>query len=161
MGLGIGSEALCGETEALPIVWAACSRPGNDPLKRQKENQDTYCVHDKFAGRASSLCVCVYDGHGPNGALASGYMRNNLYKSWATKGISEAKDDAAVHRILHEGCVEINAELAMSDIDVYVSGSTGILGVFREDRLFVANVGDSRAVLGRMVGGKPALTVIR
>ena len=85
-GLGSGSEALCGAAEALPVVWAACSRPGNDPLKRQKENQDAYCVHDKFAGQDQSLCVCVYDGHGPNGALASGHVTscalssNQLYE---------------------------------------------------------------------------------
>ena len=37
----------------------------------------------------------------------------------------------------------------MSPIDVYVSGSTGVTSLLRGSTLYVANVGDSRAVLAR------------
>ena len=42
------------------------------------------------------------------------------------------------------------AQLCESIIDVEVSGSTGIISFLRGNKLFVANVGDSRAVLGRV-----------
>ena len=43
-------------------------------------------------------------------------------------------------------------QLSASEYDVHVSGSTGIISVLQGNKLFVANVGDSRAVLGRVNG---------
>ena len=47
-----------------------------------------------------------------------------------------------------EGCCGFTARRVFI-AQVYVSGSTGISAFLRENHLFVANVGDSRAVLGR------------
>ena len=41
----------------LPILWAEYSRPGNDPLKRVKENQDACVVIDSFAGDENSMFI--------------------------------------------------------------------------------------------------------
>ena len=88
----------------------------------------------------------VFDGHGPNGHHASNYVKEKLPKAWA-----ESVGDLSVDPLLamSRGCLSTNEQLSVSHIDVYVSGSTGISSLLRGNRLFVANVGDSRAVLGR------------
>lgn len=134
-----GEEAL-----ELPIRWGVLSRPGNDPMKRVKENQDTFVVLDHFAGSGEQMFVGVFDGHGPNGARASRFVRDNLPSSLSIDQL--AKEPFTV---LNRGCLSTNQKLSVSDIDVYVSGSTGIMTLIRGPRLYVANVGDSRAVLGR------------
>lgn len=61
-------------------------------------------------------------------------------KEWANRWSSHSPCCCAV-------CVP---QLCRSAIDVEVSGSTGIISFLRGNKLFVANVGDSRAVLGRV-----------
>jgi serine/threonine protein phosphatase PrpC len=128
----------------LPIRWGHMSRPGNDPMKRVKECQDTFIVLDAFGGRRDQLFVGVFDGHGPNGAHASRFVRDMLPAAWCTDDL-EKRPFLAINR----GCLGTNQRLSVSDIDVYVSGTTGITTLVRGPKLYVANVGDSRAVLGR------------
>lgn len=150
--IGNGAFGENGDHPSLPLLYSCVTRPGNDPAKRQKENQDTYVVHNGLGSDADSFAVCVFDGHGPNGALASHYMRDRLAAKWTEMGVGRksCQEEGEIRRILHNGCVEVNHKLATSNIDVYVSGSTGIMGVVKKDVLYVANVGDSRAVLGRI-----------
>jgi len=155
--IGNGAFGENGECTALKLTYSCVTRPGNDPVKRQKENQDTYCVQSGVGKDSESFVVCVYDGHGPNGALASNFVRERMIKAWTEMGLGQpsCQNEEEIRRIVHNGCVEVNHRLATSNIDVYVSGSTGIMGVVKKNNLFVANVGDSRAVLGRVsVNGK-------
>jgi len=149
--IGNGAYGENSRHEMLPLIYSCVTRPGNDPAKRQKENQDTYCVHNELGTDARSFTVCVFDGHGPNGHLASSYVREKLPKAWIDMGLGRpsCQSEEEIKRIMHNGCVEINHSLSSSRINVYVSGSTGILGVFKENILYCANVGDSRAVIGR------------
>ena len=103
---------------------------------------------DGFAGDERAMFMGVFDGHGPNGHHASNFVKERLPVVWAGAGKVLAVDPFAAMR---RGCVVTNAELSASDIDVYVSGSTGISSFLRGNRLYVANVGDSRAVLGRAI----------
>lgn len=130
---------------SLPVLWGSLSQPGNDPMKRVKENQDMFIVLDNFAGRPDQIFFGVFDGHGPNGAFASRFVAADLPVALCTDDL-EDKPFLAIHR----ACVGANQRLSVSDIDVYVSGSTGITTLMRGPKLFVGNVGDSRAVLGRM-----------
>eukprot|EP00516_Mucochytrium_quahogii_P003510 CAMPEP_0203760766 /NCGR_PEP_ID=MMETSP0098-20131031/13992_1 /ASSEMBLY_ACC=CAM_ASM_000208 /TAXON_ID=96639 /ORGANISM=" , Strain NY0313808BC1" /LENGTH=420 /DNA_ID=CAMNT_0050654469 /DNA_START=314 /DNA_END=1573 /DNA_ORIENTATION=- len=148
--IGNGAYGENGEYSALSINYSCVTRPGNDPAKRQKENQDTYCVHNGLGDDEECFVVCVFDGHGPNGGRASHYVRDSLVETWRDLGLGKKTcSEEEIKTILHNGCVGINERLATSSIDVYVSGSTGILGVIKHGHLYVANVGDSRAVLGR------------
>lgn len=129
---------------ALPLKWGEYSRPGNDPMKRVKENQDSAIVLDNFGGKSNQIFFGVFDGHGPNGGLASQFCRDKLPTTWLA-GDLDPDPFVAINR----GCISTNQELHMSSIDVYVSGTTAITSLLRDNHLYVANVGDSRAVLGR------------
>jgi len=128
----------------LPLRYGAYSRPGNDPMKNAKENQDAMVVVESFGGAADQLLVAVMDGHGPAGARASAFVREVLPAAvdWVA-----LRDDPFV--ALNAACVATNQRLSTSDVDVYVSGSTGIFAYIKGNRVYVANVGDSRAVLAR------------
>lgn len=135
-----GGKRLAG----LPILYGAYSRPGNDPMKNAKENQDAMLVVEQFGGREEQLLVAVMDGHGPSGAGASTFVREVLPSAVDWKALA---DDPFV--ALNAACVSTNQRLSTSAVDVYVSGSTAIIAFLRGPRVYVANVGDSRAVLAR------------
>jgi serine/threonine protein phosphatase PrpC len=154
-GIGNGAHGIASEARSLPVVFSAVSRPGNDPQKRRKENQDTYCLIDQYGQNEDAICACVFDGHGPNGALASAFVKSQLPKVWLDKGIIEATQVDEIKQVLFDGCVEVNKALADNKgVDAYVSGTTGILSYLRGNKFYVANVGDSRAVLARRVNGR-------
>lgn len=150
--IGNGAFGENGASEELGLSFSCVTRPGNDPAKGQKENQDTYCVMNGLASDSAAFSVMVFDGHGPFGALASKFVRERLPKALLDLGIGRTTchHEEDIRRILHNGCVEVNHRLATSHIDVYVSGTTGVMGVIKKNKLYVANVGDSRAVLGRI-----------
>jgi hypothetical protein len=60
----------------LPYSFGTYSRPGNDPMKNRKENQDCFIVEDRWGGHKSQYLACVFDGHGPNGHLVSNFCRD-------------------------------------------------------------------------------------
>jgi serine/threonine protein phosphatase PrpC len=99
---------------ALPLRWVSYSRPGNDPTKRVKENQDAAIVHPAFGGREDTMFIGVFDGHGPHGAAASGFIRERLPAIASQPKSSLGEDPFAA---LHDACINSNAELHNSNID--------------------------------------------
>ena len=96
---------------------------------------------------ASDAIIGVYDGHGKHGHLVSNW-RQRLAEELRT--IPSLDDLAAAERALSEAHRKTNDALKASGIDVTVSGSTACTALKRGRHLHVANVGDSRAVLGRV-----------
>jgi len=97
---------------------------------------------------ASDAIIGVYDGHGKHGHLVSNFVRQRLAEELRT--IPSLDDPAAAERALSEAHRKTNDALKASGIDVTVSGSTACTALKRGRHLHVANVGDSRAVLGRV-----------
>ncbi len=131
---------------ALPLHWGEYSRPGNDPMKAVKENQDSLVVLDGYGGRSDQMFFGVFDGHGPAGALASAFCKKRVPEAWLEGGDLVSDTFQAINR----GCISVNQELHISAVDVYMSGTTAIMSLLRGSKLYIANVGDSRAVLGRL-----------
>lgn len=77
------------QAKHLPIVYGMYSRPGNDPMKDMKENQDSMVVHDEFGAKPDHMFMAVFDGHGPNGGFASQYVRDHLPQNLLSHKVAE------------------------------------------------------------------------
>jgi hypothetical protein len=140
--------------EKCGVWWGSTSRAGNDPLKKRKENQDCFIVEDCFAEDEDAMVFGVFDGHGPNGASSSLFVRDKLLEEYiARKTQLLSSDDAAVKQALVESAVACDVLLNASPFDTYVSGSSACMCLLHGTRLTIANTGDSRAVMGIRVNG--------
>lgn len=140
------------------LRWGTRTRAGNDPLRRRKENQDSFCVCDVLADEKQLTFFSVFDGHGPEGAFVSHYVRElyheSLAESYATTmcRMSASSRKASVScdvisEMFKQAARAVTEKLTDSTIDISVSGTTAV-GLLVSDRdLFIANVGDSRAIV--------------
>lgn len=133
------------------------SRPGfnpRDPLTTYKHNQDYVLVKDKLDGMQGQMLMLVLDGHGAVGdkvsEKASKMIRDNLVKLGKESENQLLYND--VPMAFSEAFARTDAELA-KDIDCRHSGSTCVAMLIRGSDIWVANLGDSRAVMGRRVDG--------
>ncbi|KAK9827981.1 hypothetical protein WJX81_004640 [Elliptochloris bilobata] len=112
----------------LSIRYAVWTRPGMDPGGFEKDNQDSWLA-DEFLGGSATALFGVFDGHGLDGRKAQRYREAVLAQF--------AECNRAILR-----SVAINCSL---------SGSTVVTALVQAGgRLLAANVGDSRAFLGRV-----------
>lgn len=142
------------------LRWGTRTRAGHDPLGRRKENQDSFCVCDGLADDKNVTFFCVFDGHGPEGAHVSHYVRdeyfqcvaeayadhiNRLSSSSASRKASVSMD--IMSETFHRAAQIMADKVRVAGIDVSVSGTTAVGMLVCDRDVFVANIGDSRAVL--------------
>ncbi|XP_010526975.1 PREDICTED: probable protein phosphatase 2C 63 [Tarenaya hassleriana] len=111
---------------------------------------------------ASATYVGVYDGHG--GPEASRFVNSHLFPfmhKFAREqgGLSEDVIKKAFKETEEEFCHMVKRTLPMKPKMATV-GSCCLVGAISDDTLYVANLGDSRAVLGRKVSGNKAKGVV-
>jgi len=107
------------------------------------ENQDSYIASANPAGTKS--LVAVLDGHGEQGKRVSEYATRTLAKSLFASKDLYTNPGAALEAAYAETQRSIERT---QQFDALHSGSTAVAAYRYRDRLFIANVGDSRAVLG-------------
>lgn len=144
------------------LRWGTRSRAGNDPLRRRKENQDCLCVVDGLTGDDGATLFSVFDGHGPQGAFVSHFVREQYHMALAqayadlaqrrpaaavTKRASVSFDTAA--EMFKRVASAVSDRLAASNIDTSVSGTTAVGMLVRDGDVVIANIGDSRAIVAR------------
>jgi len=128
-------------------------------ISKQKINQDRghICIYSS-EDSDPSLLFGTYDGHGEKGELLAEFTMNALYDKLhqhpSYHGLDEEKD---IGRAFHEVFSEIDDEIRNhSHLSPLNSGSTACVALLQGRKLWVANVGDSRAVLGRRrMSGSP------
>lgn len=128
-------------------------RTGWEPLAGlDKTNQDAVVMLLPFGTDDRSSLFGVLDGHGRHGHHVSFYIARQLEMRIAA-GLSAGLPIDAVFR---SACAGADARLmATAPFDTDMSGSTAVFALVRDDDLYVGNVGDSRAVLGRVVPPRP------
>lgn len=108
--------------------------------------------------------VGVYDGHG--GPDAARYVCDNLFRHFQALS---AEDNGIVttetiRRAFHEteeGFTALVSALWSTRPNVATTGSCCLVGVICQRTLFVANLGDSRVVLGKKVGNTGGIAAIQ
>ena len=99
------------------------------------------------------------------GHEVSGYLRENLPVSLNNQLKVKSKNVNIhnVNSIITETFVETNNKLLSGEVvDTTFSGSTCVSLIYTPEKIISANVGDSRAVLGRFVnGGKKRILIKR
>ena len=110
----------------------------------QKINQDRAIAMWPFAGDSACFVGGVFDGHGRVGEVVSQYVINTL------PGVLSAHASLATDPggALRSAFCEVDRSLA-EHCDASVSGTTAVCSIVRGNHIWLANSGDSRAIICR------------
>ena len=144
------------------VSWGSCSRPGNDPMRPERENQDCFVVEDRFGDNDGQLFCSVLDGHGPQGTRTALFVRDAIAEQCLErKGRLKLEQEVVIQEAHKDADRHLHEE---SGLDLYVSGTSALTVLYQTAEaasiaaatthsigtLWVANVGDGRIVLARM-----------
>mmetsp|Transcript_10559 Transcript_10559/g.19480 ORF Transcript_10559/g.19480 Transcript_10559/m.19480 type:complete len:410 (-) Transcript_10559:247-1476(-) len=139
-----------GEEDPRVLKFGYKTIPGRSASGPSKPNQDSL-VAFRIEGHPDKVVFGVFDGHGPFGQFASHFCRVELHK--AMVDVYKKNPDASPETVLHESTQHIHNTFNKSDpsvtgVDPQVSGTTLIVALVLKEKIYVANVGDSRCVMG-------------
>ena len=154
---GVGKAGLASDT-SLPFSASKCgtySCHGIEPkFTRQgfsikaKINQDRGGIQYPFGGRKDMAFICVMDGHGRGGERISEYCMQNLPSLLLEH---PAFLDADYGKALRESVLQVDKNLRVKlGREATYAGTTIVLVLAVADTLYIANAGDSRAVVGSL-----------
>jgi serine/threonine protein phosphatase PrpC len=113
-------------------------------IGKSGENQDAYVASANASG--SKCFVGVFDGHGEKGHKISDFARQALAKNLFGHKDFHHNPGRALEGAYSETQKQIESRHGR---DALQSGTTAVAAYQYRDKLFIANVGDSRIVLGR------------
>ncbi|WVZ11036.1 hypothetical protein V8G54_015566 [Vigna mungo] len=133
------------------LEYTFFTQRGYYPDSPDKENQDSFCISTNLQGNPNVHFFGVYDGHGQLGSQCSNFVKDRLVEKLVN-------DPALLEdpvQAYNSAFLATNQELrSSSEIDDSMSGTTAITVLVIGDTLYVANVGDSRAVLAVKDGNR-------
>ncbi|KAL6075956.1 PPM-type phosphatase domain-containing protein [Balamuthia mandrillaris] len=134
-----------------PHAWKRSARFTFDcaeMLGRRPTMEDAFSIQGRFGGKEDVDYFGLYDGHA--GRIAATFAGEHLHQILSAK---LSNDGVNVEQALQESFREVNDKfkefLDGADHSYRHAGSTGVLVLFIGNKCYVANVGDSRAVLAR------------
>jgi len=149
---GSGEDGAVPSVVTSPMPSVGCKTMGGfEPVpggSTAKINQDRGVAIWPYLEDESVGLFGVYDGHGRAGEKVSEFVLQNL------PGTLESKKDklwADPGEALSKTYVEVDEALAKS-VDASVSGTTAVTCLIKDKHLWLANSGDSRAVVLRRDG---------
>ncbi|KAK9829289.1 hypothetical protein WJX72_004963 [[Myrmecia] bisecta] len=143
-----GTETVYLPSSGCTVKYAYVSQRGFYPETLTKANQDAVCAYRSFNRDPEQVFLAVFDGHGVNGTLCSHFAKEKVPANLANDPRFSASPETAFHNAM----VLTNAQLHQSSIDDTMSGTTAVTVLLRGSTIYVANVGDSRAVLAERQG---------
>lgn len=127
------------------------TKTGYIPFNTKKVNQDRICITELSYNNI--LLYGVFDGHGVNGHLVSQYLVDTLPNILSEQLRQYDVDDTTDHKIVEQCLVksfELVNQLLIDSVDCYYSGSTAVISLLlNNNKLIVANTGDSRCMIAR------------
>ena len=152
-----GAIQTCKYTEAVaPLATCGCNcKAGLKPVVGsddgvEKTNQDRALAVYPFLNDATLGVFGVFDGHGEDGHGAAEFCVQTLPTELTRRDkqlIAQPAD------CLKEAFVTVDSEMA-KEMDASLSGTTAVVCVIHSRHLYIANAGDSRAIMLRRQGGE-------
>ena len=124
------------------------SRTGWEPIRAVRENQDCLVALLPWGPKGQYSLYGALDGHGRSGHHASLFVAQRIV-NYLLRALKRSKVDVATALYRAFDYAEQRLESDETNIDCTVSGTTGVFVLLDRTMLYCANVGDSRAVLGR------------
>lgn len=143
-----GSRTVRVPSENYELRYSYLSQRGFYPDALDKANQDSFCIHTPFGTNPDDHFFGVFDGHGEFGAQCSQFVKQKLCENLLRN--SRFHMDAV--EACHAAYLTTNSELHSDSLDDTMSGTTAITVLVRGRTIFVANSGDSRAVIAHKRG---------
>lgn len=145
---GVGGPQSDPSTPIPPVpACGAQSIAGLEPVPGgavKKINQDRAVARYPFAGDKASFLGGVFDGHGRAGEKVSQYVIDTLPDELAAHPSFKADPGEALRLTF----MSVDTSLA-DHVDASVSGTTAVACLIRGNHMWLANSGDSRAVMCR------------
>lgn len=117
---------------------------GMVPYSKKKVNQDRpmqkYCLNDDEGLHLFG----VMDGHGEFGHRVSSFVKNNLPQFLEDQDIR-----ADPRKAITDAVANMVVGLDKADINCEYSGTTLVFSVIVDQKMYIANVGDSRCIVGK------------
>mmetsp|Transcript_10708 Transcript_10708/g.16227 ORF Transcript_10708/g.16227 Transcript_10708/m.16227 type:complete len:1008 (-) Transcript_10708:197-3220(-) len=141
-----------GSTYEYDLSYVYVSQRGYYPNALSKANQDSYTVCERF-GDDNCHLFGVFDGHGEFGDFCSHFAADqvpqHLENELNHNGGVSAFDGDKMESVYTSAFVKANKAMHKAAFDDSLSGTTGVTIFVKGDKLYVANVGDSRAIIAR------------
>lgn len=120
-------------------------------LGGRPSQQDTHLIVENLFGNPEYCLFGIFDGHGSEGRKASDFAKvtfpvviSELAEQFLTDPVAALKTSFAM----------VNSKMIENPaLDAYMSGTTCSIAFCSKDTIVVANVGDSRVVLGQVHDG--------
>mmetsp|Transcript_1085 Transcript_1085/g.1757 ORF Transcript_1085/g.1757 Transcript_1085/m.1757 type:complete len:235 (-) Transcript_1085:843-1547(-) len=153
----MSSPLIVDSGENFKVEFGYRSLQGRSALPPCKPNQDSVVVF-KLDGKPDHIVFGVFDGHGPYGDHPSHYCRMKFHEIML-EVYKEKGDDIDPVKLLTETISRIHntfieTSYSKTGVDPHVSGTTLIVAMIIGTKVYVANVGDSRCVMGESGGKK-------
>ena len=131
---------------------------GFDGEEPKENNQDNYFIYKNFMEKKDYIYMSVCDGHGIEGHFVSDFIKEilpfDMSENLKTCNLmtENAKEKQKINQIIKETFILANEKLVENEeINSLFSGSTCVSVIYTPEKLIVPNIGDSRAVLGRLI----------
>ena len=131
---------------------------GFDGEEPKENNQDNYFIYKNFMNNKDYIYMSVCDGHGVEGHFVSDFIKETLPYDMSEnlKNLDILTENEIeknkLYQIIKETFIIANEKLVDNEeINSLFSGSTCVSVIYTPEKLIVPNIGDSRAVLGRLI----------
>ncbi|KAL9267916.1 phosphatase 2C and cyclic nucleotide-binding/kinase domain-containing protein [Drosera capensis] len=130
------------------LKYSFLTQRGYYPDALDKANQDSFCIHTPFGTEPNDHFFGVFDGHGEFGTECSQFVKHKLCENLLRNSRFYTDPIDACHAAF----LTTNAQLHADNLDDSMSGTTAITVLIRGRTIYVANTGDSRAVIAQKQG---------
>ncbi|KAL1195600.1 Protein phosphatase 2C and cyclic nucleotide-binding/kinase domain-containing protein [Cardamine amara subsp. amara] len=131
------------------LRYSFLSQRGYYPDALDKANQDSFAIHTPFGSNSDDHFFGVFDGHGEFGTQCSQFVKRRLCENLLRHGRFRVDPAEACNAAF----LSTNSQLHADVVDDSMSGTTAITVMVRGRTIYVANAGDSRAVLAEKRDG--------